>query len=69
MEKTYKRCDQLFNELNMIFDFNNKQYIGKDDNNKDFNISMLEIQFDSDEEWNDKIEKLKNELKRRVDKR
>lgn len=41
------------------------QYIGAKEINKDFNVSSIEIQCDSDEEWNTKIDKLTKEYKAR----
>ena len=61
-DKLNKRCDECF-ALSMKF--NGEGYIGAKSFNKDFNVHMTEIQCDSDEEWNEKIEKLKVELDKR----
>lgn len=53
------RCDQLF-QLNMKFD--GESYVGFMDINSDFNVHHTEIQFDSDDDWANKINRLKEEL-------
>ena len=53
------RCDQLF-QLKMKFD--GESYIGFMDINNDFNVHHTEIQFDSDDDWANKINRLKEEL-------
>jgi len=57
-----KRCDELFA---MGLRFNGKSYVGTEEHNNDFNFHYTEIQCDNDEQWNEKIEKVKTELKRR----
>jgi hypothetical protein len=64
MENTKERCNEL-SELGMIFSFKENSYIGKDEDISDFNVSTVEITCDTDEEWLNKIETLKTELKRR----
>ena len=59
--KTQMRCDQLF-AIGMFCDFNMNCYIGRYKENKDFNVSFVEINCDSDEEWADKIERMTNEF-------
>jgi len=56
------RCDQLFK---MGLMFNGQSYVGTKDNNNDVNFHYTEIQCDSDEQWDAKIEKTKTELTRR----
>ena len=58
-----KRCYDLSN-INMIF--NGTEFIGSLEINKDFNVSMIEIKCDSDEEWNFKIKDLQIEFDRRI---
>lgn len=60
--KVNERCDQLF-ALDMMF--NGDSYVGTKEWNKDFNIHHTEISFDTDSEWDRKIERLKNEHQRR----
>jgi len=64
MENTKERCNEL-SELGMIFSFKENSYIGKDEDISDFNVSTVEITCDTDEEWLNKIETLRSELKRR----
>lgn len=52
-------------EIEMRFDFNEGSFIGKEEYNKDFNISHVEILCDSDTEWNEKITRMKAELLQR----
>lgn len=59
------RCDLLINELEMTYSGFEQTYIGKTDLNKDFNIHWTEITCDSEEEWTEKINKLKQELNNR----
>lgn len=61
-EKISQRCDELF-KLGMMF--NGDSYIGKEDDNKDFNVHYTEIRFDSDIEFEKKLLKLTIELQRR----
>ena len=62
---TKKRCDELYKSLEMKFSFGENAYIGAKSYNEDFNVYPIEIQCDSEEEWNEKIEKLKKELTKR----
>ena len=64
MSRTTDRCDVLYKELDMKF-CGDGSYIGKADDNKDFNVGNMEICCDSDEEWELKIKRLKAELARR----
>ena len=64
-DRIKNRCDELFN-LDMGLD--GTYYVGKNKNNKDFNIHMIEIQCDSDFVWKNKIKGLKSELKKRTKK-
>jgi hypothetical protein len=64
MENTKERCNEL-SELGMIFSFKENSYIGNDEDISDFNVSTVEITCDTDEEWLNKIETLRSELKRR----
>ena len=61
-EQTQKRVDELF-EMGLRFD--GASYVGVEENNSDFNFHYTEIQCDSDEEWNRKINKVKEEKIRR----
>lgn len=61
-EQMTQRCDQLFK---MGLMFNGQSYVGTKDNNNDVNFHYTEIQCDSDEEWNKKVENAKAELTRR----
>lgn len=63
-EKTKKRCDELMS-LDMKFNGGEMAYFGSTDLNRDFNVYPVEIQCDSEEEWSEKINKMKNELERR----
>jgi len=58
-----KRCKELRN-LEMKFDFNNS-FIGKERYNSDFNVAIVEIQCDDEQQWDLKIKKLTEELERR----
>lgn len=60
-EKTKKRCDELM-ALDMKFNFGEMSYVGSTDLNRDFNVYPIEIQCDSDEEWSEKINKMKTQL-------
>jgi len=51
-----KRLNDL-KRLDMKYDFQGEQYIGSTEFNTDFNVSVVEIKCDSDDEWNSKIEK------------
>jgi len=68
MSTTQERCDQLFKELDMKFNFNYESYVGKTLLNEDFNVHTTEVQCDSDEEWDTKINSLKQELQKRKNK-
>ena len=63
-ERIKKRSDDLLS-LDMDFSFGENAYFGITDINKDFNVYSIEIQCDSDEEWDKKIGELKNELEKR----
>ena len=54
-----ERLDQL-NKLDMKYIFDDQTYVGKNKNNKDFNVHMTEIQCDDDNEWDKKIEEMEN---------
>ena len=61
-EQMIHRLDELFI---LEMHFNGSSYIGKKEYNSDFNVHHTEIQFDSEEEWEIKISKLKESLKER----
>lgn len=63
-EKIQKRCEELMS-LDMEFNFGENAYFGSTDINRDFNVYSIEIQCDSDEEWDKKIGELKDELEKR----
>lgn len=63
MERTYKRCEELYGLDMKISETGG--FIGDSDINKDFNVSMIEIQFDNDIEWQKKIKSLKEKLNER----
>jgi hypothetical protein len=45
--------------------FNGDSFVGKESDNSDFNMHHTEISCDSDEQWNEKIAKMRAELERR----
>lgn len=62
--KTIKRCDELF-QMGMKFHFGENSYVGKEDDIRDMNVHAIEITCDSDQEWEEKVNSLKEEIKRR----
>jgi hypothetical protein len=62
-DKIVFRCDQCFN-LGMMF--NGSAYVGTRHYNKDFNISVVELQCDTDEVWDEKIANIKATLEKRI---
>ena len=62
MSQLTDRGNELF-EMDMHF--NGSSYIGKAEDNKDFNVHHTEMVCDSEDVWNKKIEKMKKELERR----
>ncbi len=66
-EKTNKRVEDLL-ALEMRFD-GHQTYVGKEVHNKDFNVDIIEIGCDTEEEWNTKMFKMRNELQRRKSER
>jgi len=64
-KKIHERGQELW-ALEMVFD--GTHFLGYKDYNKDFNVSAVEITADTDEEWQKKIQKLKDELKLRQSK-
>lgn len=62
-EQINRRCDQLF-KMGMMF--NGSGYIGNRDYNKDFNVSVVEIQCDTESHWNEKIAHMKTEIQKRI---
>lgn len=65
MSENNNKCFKDLTDLEMKFSFVDDGFIGSAEDNKDFNVSMIEITCDSDEEWDAKIGKLKNELEKR----
>ena len=63
-EKIQKRCEELMS-LDMEFNLGENAYFGSTDIIRDFNVYSIEIQCDSDEEWDKKIGELKDELEKR----
>lgn len=63
-ENIKKRSDQLV-ELDMKFNFGEMAYLGCTDINRDFNVYPVEIQCDSEEQWEEKISQMKKELEKR----
>jgi hypothetical protein len=59
-----KRCDELFT-IGMKFNLKENAYIGKEKDNSDFYVPVLDIQCKDQKDWNLIIEMLKNELKNR----
>lgn len=59
--RTELRCDQL---AEMGLRFNGQSYVGYG-GNSDINFHFTEIQFDLDKDWNEKIDKVEKEMKRR----
>ena len=62
-KKTEMRLNQL-SEMGLMYD--GSSYVGKDDN-KDINFHYTEISFDNDNEWNRKVQDVRNEIKRRLE--
>ena len=66
MSKLTVRADQLF-ALEMKFD--GSGYYGSAPDNKDFNVSVIEMQCDEDHKWERMLGKMTAELARRRDPR
>jgi hypothetical protein len=60
-KKTEMRLGQL-SEMDLVYD--GSSYIGYG-GNEDINFHYTEISFDSDTEWNRKVQDVRNEIKRR----
>lgn len=57
-----ERLDLLFS---LGLKFNGESYVGHGENS-DFNFHYTEIMYDDDEIWNDKMNKIKMEIRRRA---
>ena len=64
MHNMTERCDKLFA---MHMKFVGDSYVGKEEYNRDFNVDMIEIKCDSDEEWATKMADMNAELLRRME--
>ena len=58
-----KRMDNLF-DLDMAFDYQDS-FIGKEKYNADFNVAIVEIITNTDDQWAEMIGKMSKELTRR----
>lgn len=61
-QKTDRRVKDL---CSLDMRFNGDSFVGKESDNSDFNMHHTEISCDSDEQWNEKIAKMRAELERR----
>jgi hypothetical protein len=66
MNAIHEKNNKRFADLHALgLKFNGDSFIGTEDGNRDFNVHSTEITCDSDEEWDDKVSKMKAELERR----